>query len=135
MGEAIKQTTFKTRMSLWKAFEFSRKSGGHRDGFVEVAGSGQGSTLKKRKLLTAWEQDGGKTKKHFNQAALSYKAALEQGFKEGELGQKNRTGRTQGKGPGSKCIEGLGAQRNVALQRSCFSTLSHEVCDIYTPFA
>ena len=57
---AMKQADNKTQMSLWKAFEQSRKGSGLQDSFKEATGSGTGSSIKKRKLLSAWIMDGGK---------------------------------------------------------------------------
>ena len=45
---AMKQADNKTQMSLWKAFEQSRKGSGLQDSFKEATGSGTGSSIKKR---------------------------------------------------------------------------------------
>ena len=78
---AMKQADNKTQMSLWKAFEQSRKGAGLQDSFKEATGSGTGSSIKKRKLLSAWIMDGGKTNKYYKSAMTSFKAGAKAGVK------------------------------------------------------
>ena len=78
---AMKQADNKTQMSLWKAFEQSRKGSGLQDSFKEATGSGTGSSIKKRKLLSAWIMDGGKTNKYFKSAMTCFKGGAKAGVK------------------------------------------------------
>ena len=78
---AMKQADNKTQMSLWKAFEQSRKGAGLQDSFKEATGSGTGSSIKKRKLLSAWTMDGGKTNKYYKSAVTTFKGGAKAGVK------------------------------------------------------
>ena len=78
---AMKQADNKTQMSLWKAFEQSRKGSGLQDSFKEATGSGTGSSIKQRKLLSAWIMDGGKTNKYYKSAVTSFKGGAKAGVK------------------------------------------------------
>ena len=76
--DAMRKTSPKTQMSLWKAFEADRVASGEQEQYVKAA-AGPGNQKRKRKMLGGWILDGGRCTKHYKQAIQLYQIGARSG--------------------------------------------------------
>ena len=76
--DAMRKTSPKTQMSLWKAFEADRVASGEQEQYVKAA-AGPGNQKRKRKMLGRWILDGGRCTKHYKQAIQLFQIGARSG--------------------------------------------------------